>query len=289
MSSWRIPAKTFLIGEYIALSGGPAILLTSEPCFELSLVDDAILPFHPHSPAGRFCVQHQLDRRLVWHDPYGGLGGLGASSAEFVASFYAYCDVYQRSFCLDELLEMYWAYASKKGQRPSGYDVMAQTLHACVMIHQTKKQRYVMSWPFDDIGFILVHTKHKLPTHQHLQEARFSDLETSDLYRIAESAWASFEMHSSEGLTQAIHAYHLALGRMMLVAHTTMLMIETLNHEIKPLAIKGCGALGADVVIMIVEQSRFTMVKTVLQEKNYTILATSEKLYELKHEKMLEI
>ena len=30
-----IPAKTFLVGEYLALTGGPSIILTTTPCFEL--------------------------------------------------------------------------------------------------------------------------------------------------------------------------------------------------------------------------------------------------------------
>nr|WP_256594408.1 hypothetical protein [Legionella pneumophila] len=50
---WQIPAKTFLLGEYAAIAGEPAILLTTSPCFTLTLTENAKLEgIHPESPAG---------------------------------------------------------------------------------------------------------------------------------------------------------------------------------------------------------------------------------------------
>ena len=40
---WRIPAKTFLLGEYAAVAGESAIVLTTSPCFELSLANEATI------------------------------------------------------------------------------------------------------------------------------------------------------------------------------------------------------------------------------------------------------
>ena len=37
MITWKIPAKTFLVGEYAALTGACAIVLTTKPCFSFSL------------------------------------------------------------------------------------------------------------------------------------------------------------------------------------------------------------------------------------------------------------
>ena len=59
---WTIPAKTFLMGEYAALAGESALLLTTTPHFELSLTDNPGLHgIHPDSPAfGGDSVTHYL-------------------------------------------------------------------------------------------------------------------------------------------------------------------------------------------------------------------------------------
>ncbi len=274
MSTWQIPAKTFLIGEYLALDAGPAILLTTKPCFELSLVSEGSLPFHPQSPAGRFCRDHQLEHRLIWHDPYHGLGGLGASSAEFIGSFYAHCELTKRSFNREALLDAYWTYAwSNQGKKPSGYDVIAQTLHDCVMIHQAENDVRTCAWPFEDIGFVLVHTRHKLATHEHLKAVSFKHDQTAILHQIAQKAWMAFEAISSHALITAVNEYHSALQSMNLVASTTVSLIDELSLALKPLAIKGCGALGADVVLMIMDRSRIAGAHSILKQKDIRVLS----------------
>ena len=35
----KAPGKTFVTGEYLATLGGPALLLTTQPCFELNVFD----------------------------------------------------------------------------------------------------------------------------------------------------------------------------------------------------------------------------------------------------------
>lgn len=280
MRHWRIPAKTFLVGEYVALSGGPAILLTTDPCFEVSWLEKTERAFHPNAPAGRFCDDHGLTNHLSWFDPYHGFGGLGASSAEFVGSFRAYCEVVGRSFVLDELLASYWHYAwSQKGVRPSGYDVIAQTLEGCVLIHEAKKFRKACAWPFSDIGFILIHTRHKLATHHHLENVVLNSPALLELYDIAHAAKAFFEATSSADFVQAVQAYHNALDAMSLITSTTTNMIETLSSEIRPLAIKGCGALGADVILMLVEQERLSDIKNTILSMKHTIVGTSEQIH----------
>ena len=53
--NWCIPAKTFLLGEYVAIVGGAAIILTTTPGFEVRLVDTGdVTGIHPSSPAGLF-------------------------------------------------------------------------------------------------------------------------------------------------------------------------------------------------------------------------------------------
>ena len=67
-----IPAKTFLVGEYLALTGGPSIILTTTPCFELRQCNNLGLHgVHPESPAGRLWAQYTpKDLGLNWHIRY---------------------------------------------------------------------------------------------------------------------------------------------------------------------------------------------------------------------------
>ena len=64
---WFIPAKTFLLGEYAALAEASAIILTTTPCFELSLSSKKGLSgIHPKSPAGLWWQQQQcLNKGLI--------------------------------------------------------------------------------------------------------------------------------------------------------------------------------------------------------------------------------
>jgi mevalonate kinase len=46
-----VPGKTFLVGEYVALDGGPSIVLATRPCFEMK-----ISPFQQDSTQGNHHV-----------------------------------------------------------------------------------------------------------------------------------------------------------------------------------------------------------------------------------------
>lgn len=116
----KIPSKTFLWGEYSALIGGSAGVLTSGPDFQLSIecitkqehfADSEILNsknriskdfdlstfkyakdlFHPDSPAGLLLKESRnVDELPLWFnfsDPYDHKGGFGRSTAEFISMY----------------------------------------------------------------------------------------------------------------------------------------------------------------------------------------------------------
>lgn len=158
---WSIPAKTFLLGEYAAVMEESAIVLTTSPCFELSLNHHAELSgIHPESPAGQLWQRKkQGDYGLSWFDPYQGRGGLGASSAQFIGAYLACSNSLHASPSADDLLNAYFEYAwNGEGLRPSGYDVLAQAKHGCVYINRRKHIIECYQWAFADIGFILLHS-----------------------------------------------------------------------------------------------------------------------------------
>ncbi|HBI21644.1 MAG TPA: hypothetical protein DDY37_03515 [Legionella sp.] len=277
---WSIPAKTFFLGEYAAIVGAPAIVLTTTPCFEVTVTDEPGLQgIHPDSPAGRFWAQHgSVDRGLLWHDPYDGRGGLGASSAQWLGAYFA-CR--QDGFVQDE--EMLQAYFDSAwlgiGVRPSGYDVLAQSRQGCVYIDTRQAQSY--AWPFDDLAFILVHTGKKLATHEHLQTLALSD-QIEPLAKIVESAKLAFESGDSMQVIEAVNGYHQQLLQMDLVAQHSVEQMDALKTHADVLAIKGCGAMGADVLLLLVPMTQLVEFGTYLETMGLDILATSDCLYKKK-------
>lgn len=110
------------MGEYLALEGGPSIVVNTAPCFEFSWevaasenrsttaakgaakirppeVRAALHhPFHQDSPAGQWlnrlpsdlveaAVRDGLEYSVQFKDPFDGKGGFGASTAEFAGAW----------------------------------------------------------------------------------------------------------------------------------------------------------------------------------------------------------
>jgi mevalonate kinase len=277
---WIIPAKTFLVGEYIAISGGPAIVLTTAPCFEVTLSDAlGATDIHEESPAGKLWGNAGHQAQLVWSDPYQGLGGMGASSAQFLGAYLADAYLQNQSINLEAMLAAYIAVAwSGEGARPSGYDVLAQASHECVLIHRQKMQYASHTWPFSDIDFLLVHTGQKLATHHYLKGMCLPDVMES-LTLVSLSAMAAFQRGDSVQLVDAVNAYHESLSRMNLVASHTLAMMQRLSDVDGVLAMKGCGAMGADVLLLIVSSDKLHLVKQKLVSQGDVCLATSTDLY----------
>lgn len=102
MSVWegRVPGKVFLLGEYAALFGLPAIVATVPHYFKMNALERAVLSYaggpseiHPESPLGRLLKSEPnllSDERVGWldfKDPFAGEGGFGASTAQFALGY----------------------------------------------------------------------------------------------------------------------------------------------------------------------------------------------------------
>lgn len=278
---WFIPAKTFLVGEYAAVIGGPAILLTTNPCFELVLSKEASgCDFHPASPAYRWWERQQLTEvKLTWHDPYQGLGGMGASSAQFLgtylASQYLQNQLVEREHLLEAYMQCAW---HGEGMRPSGYDVLAQASFGCVYIDRTTGQYQSCHWPFEDLAFVLVHTGQKLATHDHLQSLKLPD-QTSVLSELVGLAKNAFEKRSSLLLIEAVNAYREQLLCLGLVAMHSMQHVHFFQTWPDVLAAKGCGAMGSDVVLLLIYKEKLSNCIKKLSNLGLQIIATHEDLY----------
>ena len=278
---WQIPAKTFFLGEYVAITGGPALLVTTSPCFELTLSPQPGLSgIHPESPAGKLWKQTDIHTHgLQWRDPYQGLGGLGASSAQFIGAYLAIKHLQNIPPCAEELLVKYYKIAWQgNGLRPSGYDLLAQSLGGFVSINQNKGEKESYTWLFVDVAFILMHTGKKLPTHEHLYTAQLPKSLTplGDIVKIAKHALATAD---SEAIIAMVNAYQQQLEQLNLVAEHSLEIIRCLQNDTNILAIKGCGALGADVLLLLVRPNHLQVMVEKISRLGFTVLSTSEDLY----------
>lgn len=275
---WLIPAKTFLLGEYAALAEESAIILTTNPYFELTLGNQKEFEIHPQSPAGIWWQKENcLDQGLVWQDPYNGIGGLGASSAQFLASYLVSCALKNTSANLHSMLEAYYQVAwSGTGLRPSGYDVIAQSQNGCVFINKQQKLISRYDWVFQDLSFFLIHTGIKLATHQHLQETTLPQVQ--ELSMIVDAAHDAFQNKNSQQLVRSINDYHQKLLHLNLVASHSEHFIKQFKNHPEVLAIKGCGALGSDVLLIITSRNDAPVFRAKLNEQPWLIVATEQNL-----------
>lgn len=277
---WRIPAKTFLLGEYSAVAGAGAIVLTTSPCFELSLSSGGELSgIHPDSPAGRWWSQQGCKSGLLWRDPYSGQGGLGASSAQFLGAYLAACYETGQEPLHSSMLTAYYESAwTGQGLRPSAYDVLAQSQQQCVYINRQENVIKSYAWPFRDLSFLLLHSGHKLATHNHLQTARLPSI--AILSSIAEQAKQAFDRADSEQLISAVISWQNESRALGLSAEHTERLLDELKSNPSILAAKGCGAMGADVLLLLIPTSELDNQAKFLGAKGWTILASSKTLYQ---------
>ena len=87
-------------------------------------------------------------------------------------------------------------------------------------------------------------------------------------------------MVDSQALIDAVNAYHQELNQMKWVAAHTLQAIDFFKNQPDILAIKGCGAMGADVLLLIVQLKDEVSISQNLSAIGWNILATSRDLYE---------
>jgi mevalonate kinase len=256
-----IPAKTFILGEYAALQGYSGILLNTQPCFEVSLINNVsdeenlLQGIHPNSPAGQFWALHGLDGMgLKFHDPYGGLGGLGASSAQFLGAYlYAFGLAQNDKIDLQHLLNLYETFTwNGHGPRPSGYDVLAQLTGSCVFISKQPFQVEPLTWSFEDVKCLLVHTGVKCVTHTHLHQLELP-VDLANLGALVIEAKQAIENKQVQWLSDCINAYEAQLRHYGWVTQSTQAWVDQIKHYPGVLATKGCGAMGSDVIFILVK------------------------------------
>lgn len=253
------PAKHFILGEYAILEeDASALLMTHAPLFSMTArasKQGAQAFSHPASPAARLYEKYRdilREYTFAFHDPYLGMGGMGASSAEFLLLYQLLHQISQDEPSLFEMLETYYELTETTGVRPSGADVVAQkTGGLCAW--QKGSLPSILDWKMSSIELHFVHTKHKVATHEHLQQFDLS-FDKKDLKMATQSGIEAIKNQEEQAFIDAIQFFLESALSKNLVSEYSKEKISELHAFSWVKAAKGCGALGSDVLLIVTDR-----------------------------------
>ena len=214
----------------------------------------------------------------VFNNPY-GVGGFGASTAEFIFSYFSNP---QASKKLEDIFATYLGlYSERKEQKPSGADLVTQLIggisHIDLAGEVPKVQR--LAWNFKDLDFLIYSTGLKVKTHEHLADL---DRKICDgLVKPCEEVITAFKTSDSTTFKSALAIWSKKLEQLGLTASEVLDLKSRLESHIPGILVKPCGALGADVIVILVakeqKQSVLSQIKA-LNLKGLTFQADSSHL-----------
>lgn len=289
---WRlqVPSKTFILGEYAVLEGGLCLGAATTPIFEMAVTSSeknhrVLHSIHPESPAGNFLSEHQeafKNLNIQFVDPLSGLGGFGASTAQYLG-LWAFREMVLKERSRDDLLQAnsikemiheYRNYSSRKqGRAPSGADVVMQLCGGLTWIDTSSWEVQELSWPWPELTGFFISTGNKLATHSHLQD--LSDFNPSELFRILHQARSEFKSEDADLWLESVKYYSQALEMLGLVAPETRSLLNLMSELPGVKACKGCGAMGADVIFVVVNSTEVEAVNKYALKNKLKIIAST--------------
>lgn len=269
-----VPSKTFLAGEYLALRGGPTLVLATSPRFTMTVSRGSNLQsnLHPESPAGRFLASNRHrwdDLQFDFQDPLDGIGGFGASTAQFAMLNYlsqmesGSANQGQKFFDLQSALNDYQKNVdvSASGYRPSGADLMGQLRGGLTYFYRNEGKLQTYAWPFENLRLLLFKTPLKVSTHVHLSEfsKKFSDDAFAQLGQCVRSAQQALEELKQSQFLESLASFSRGLESLELIHPSTIDIVKQMSVLDGVYLARGCGALGADVVAVFAQPSEQTL------------------------------
>lgn len=267
----RVPGKILVLGEYLALASGQALVWSFPPYFELSETGSSVnkLPFHPQSPAGKLAAElskHMTLPSFHFVDPFDGHGGFGGSTAEFSLLFQWALAKQNKKATAWEVWEKYQSFFAETLLRPSGVDLLVQSMNQAneslvsVDIPMRELQSFLPPSEAKWVVFSAAHqAERKTKTHEHLQEIQqmgfpdaFAPL-IGDLAKTFAKAVNALKGKNTPEFAKSIQAYAEILSSAGFEDKDAK--EDRLAFQKAPgvLAVKGCGALLSDSVLVLVE------------------------------------
>jgi mevalonate kinase len=261
-------SKTFLVGEYSVLYGGCAVVLITPPAFELraAVGETSLLGIEKESPAFRFYESHDFaDLAIEFIDPHNGSGGFGASSAQFVMLYQLYLQLTKRQFDIDLFLNEYKALSECSGRVvPSGADCIAQYFNHHIFFDSQTNNVEKLNWEFPHLDFAIFKTKHKIATHLHLKELRYMDI--AKLQRPILNVKKSFLDNNEQLLIKNTQDFFNFLKDDNLIIDQNIKTVAKLFQIDGVKVAKGCGACGADTILVIFEKQKSRTLRHIMHQ-----------------------
>lgn len=241
---------------------------------------------HSDSPAGQWLKQHPHIQQH-WHiesiDPHKGQGGFGFSSAQFNLIYFLTQINLQKQPDTQKTEQVHTLWQSYKtlnfdGHVPSGADVVSQWIGQVCLFASTPFKAQPISWPFNDLDFLIIRTGLQLQTWKHLNNISLKEL--TELTELSQQAMNCVNNQDAKGFVSSIEKYGLCLEKQNLVHKNTMALLNKIK-KLKPiLTAKGCGAMGAEVIILFFHPQHKEQVKSSLKNlfKDNLIIADSSKV-----------
>ena len=156
---------------------------------------------------------------------------------------------------LQFLRQAYLKTFSEGFQRPSAYDLMAQSisdLGGCICLEERNQRLSTSScsWPFESLEVLLFKTNYKIKTHDHLKSIQSLDCE--DLKEASRCVSEAFLNAQPEAFIKALKVFDAQKAEKNLITLDSLNMCAQFNKNFKGLYARGCGALGADVIAVFV-------------------------------------
>lgn len=284
----HIPSKTFLVGEYLALEQYCGIVINTMPTFQLQAqlnqTSEVQTQFAKHSPAGSFYQENlNLFKNVNFNfvDPYLEAGGFGASSAQFIAlavlkSFLENDKQLLSEQQIKNIHQTYLTIIEKNGSRASGVDVIGQCLGNIALIDCQNNLYQSSPWPFQELSFLLFKTPFKIKTHEHL--SKLTTIPTDTLRKIFDRIVNAFHTADQHMFLTQVQHYAQTLQQQNLIlkeiSDFCFLISKTFPNTIS----KGCGALGADVILVLANKQQKTEIKSWIEQHSMRFIVDEENL-----------
>lgn len=277
MYSLSAPGKIFLAGEYGVLKGGAVVILNTEPRFELQISRGSaeISGIPIGSPAEKMLGSQKKnwqDWDLKFVDPYSGRGGFGASSAQFLLVYFwltesaAIQTGLLPQFNVRDLLKAYHKYSwDGQGMPPSGADVVSQYLGGICFWSPLNGNLERLPWQFQDLEFLALPTGFKLATHEHLKDLK--DFNSEQLKNIMLQIEKSMRLGDSQLFLKSMQDWSDILEKNNWVHERTLNLLKEILQDSRVRIAKGCGAMGADVVLLLMDRDDMASVAKDLVKK----------------------
>lgn len=270
----HIPGKTYLVGEYAVLLGGPALGLATTPCFDVTYEQGASLKsqIHEESPAGLYLNRHypekSQDISAFLSNPYSG--GFGKSTAEYWAAILPNMLRHKQDF-LNVLREYRALHVG------SGIDLAIQYFGGVTEIASDTEFKS-HPWNFENLDFSIVATGHKVATHEHLAHLDRSALH--ELPSLSAEVCKAYISVNEDAFLYSLQGWTTALKTLGLTCQSSLEMCDHLNKNADVLIAKPCGALGADVILVFYRADKKAGVLNYLQSHSYKVLADKSSLHD---------